>query len=89
MHDPVNSPSHYVLAPGLEVIDIREMILEKLQAHGIVVPYTDIDDWSRTWEYITRMWFKNGVEDASKAKYYLDRLVDRMKERGESDDPEG
>jgi hypothetical protein len=81
MNDPVNSPSHYVISPGLEVIDVREFILKKIEAEGIVVPLTDIDDWSRAWEYLTRMWFKNGCEDAYKAEYYLDRLVTRMRER--------
>lgn len=83
MNDPVNSPSHYKLGPGLEVIDVREMILNKLDREGIVIPAVDIDDWSRAWEYLTRMFFKNGCEDAYKAEFYLDRMTKRMRERGE------
>lgn len=80
--DMVNTPPHYVLKPGLEVIDVRTAIFEKLQREGIVVPYADMSDWDRAWEYLTRMFFKNGKEDAEKSLYYLTRLVERMKERG-------
>lgn len=81
--DMVNKPPHYVLKPGLEVIDVRTAIFEKLQREGIVVPYADMSDWDRAWEYLTRMFFKNGKEDAEKALYYLSRLVERMEKRGE------
>ena len=67
MNDNVNSPKHYMLKPGLEVKDVREAILEKLMKEGIVVPYVDIDDWSRAWEYLTRCFFKNGAEDIEKS----------------------
>jgi len=82
--DMVNKPPHYVLKPGLEVIDVRTAIFEKLQREGIVVPYADMSDWDRAWEYLTRMFFKNGKEDAEKSLYYMTRLVERMKKRGES-----
>lgn len=79
--DSVNSPSHYVIKPGLEVIDVREALLAKMREAHIVVQYEDIDDWSRAWEYITRGFFKNGLEDFEKGAYYLDRLIQRQKER--------
>lgn len=81
--DMVNKPPHYVLKPGLEVIDVRTAIFEKLQREGVVVPYADMSDWDRAWEYLTRMFFKNGQEDAEKSLYYLTRLVERMKKRGD------
>lgn len=81
--DMVNKPPHYVLKPGLEVIDVRTAIFEKLQREGIVVPYADMSDWDRAFEYLIRMFFKNGKEDAEKSLYYLNRLVERMRERGE------
>lgn len=81
--DMVNSPKHYILAPGLEVKDVREAICNKLQVEGIVVPYADFSDWERAWEYLTRAWFKNGKEDIEKAQFYIDRLVTRMQNRGQ------
>lgn len=81
MTDNVNSPKHYLLKPGLEVMDVREAILEKLQREGVVVPYVDIDDWSRAWEYLTRCFFKNGAEDIEKSQYYINRMVKRIEER--------
>jgi len=81
MTDSVNSPKHYLLKPGLEVMDVREAILEKLQSEGVVVPYVDIDDWSRAWEYLTRCFFKNGAEDIQKSQYYINRMVERIKDR--------
>ena len=82
--DVVNSPKHYILAPGLEVKDIREAICKKLQTEGVVGPYSDFSDWDRAWEYLTRAWFKNGIEDIEKAQYYINRLVARMQDRGNS-----
>lgn len=79
--DSVNSPNHYVIKPGLEVIDVREALLTKLRESRIHVDYEDIDDWSRSWEYITRGFFKNGLEDFEKASYYLNRLINRQRER--------
>lgn len=81
MTDNVNSPNHYLLKPGLEVMDVREAILDKLQREGVVVPYVDIDDWSRAWEYLTRCFFKNGAEDIEKSQYYINRMVKRIEER--------
>lgn len=81
MTDVVNSPKHYILKEGLEVMDVREAILNKLQAENVVVPYVDIDDWSRAWEYLTRAFFKNGAEDIEKAHYYIKRMVARIEDR--------
>jgi hypothetical protein len=85
-HDNVNSPVHYVIAPGLEVIDVREALLEKLDFHYSDVPGLkpksfQIDCWSRAWEYLTRIFFKNGLEDAKKAMYYLDTLINSMESK--------
>lgn len=77
VYDNVNSPRHYQLLPGVEVKDVRMAILNKIP-EGI--PYTQIDDWSRAWEYITRMWDKNGLEDAKKARVYLNWLIEKMEE---------
>lgn len=74
--DPVNSPSHYQLLPHVEVIDVREALLDKMPAS---VPARQIDHWSRAWEYLTRMWQKGGREDAEKAQWYLKRLIEDMR----------
>ena len=42
------------------------------------VPHDVADCWSRSWEYLTRMWGKNGLEDAKKARFYLDRMIEKM-----------
>lgn len=73
-HDPVNKPSHYQIMPGFEVYDVRMALMDKIEgaSHGAV------DDWSRAWEYLTRMWGKNGLEDAKKSRWYLDKLIDKL-----------
>ena len=81
MTDNVNSPKHYIIKDGLEVMDVREALLMKLDVEGIVVPAVDIDDWSRAWEYLTRCFFKNGAEDIEKSQYYINRMVERIKDR--------
>lgn len=72
--DMVNSPKHYEILPGVEVYDVREAILKK---HPQLEPNV-VDDWSRSWEYLTRMFGKNGLEDAKKSKWYLEKLIERM-----------
>lgn len=78
--DTVNNPKHYQLMQGVEVINVRDAILNKLPAN---VPYKQIDSWSRSWEYLTRMWEKGKLEDAKKAKWYLERLINQMEEHEE------
>ena len=74
-YDMVNNPKHYQLLPGVEVKDVRKAILDKIPEG---VPYIQIDHFSRTWEYMTRMWDKNGLEDAKKARVYLNWLIEEM-----------
>jgi len=81
MRDPVNNPSHYQLLPGVEVYDVRHAILAK--AEGVTL--SEADDWSRAWEYITRMWGKNGLEDAKKAQWYLNKLIERLESNRNTD----
>lgn len=75
VHDAVNAPSHYALLPGVQVIDVRAAIFSKMP-EGL--DYEVVDCWSRSWEYLTRMWGKNGLEDAKKARFYLDRMIEKM-----------
>lgn len=73
--DMVNQPPHYQLLPGVEVYDVRMALFAKID---VPVTYGMLDDWSRSWEYVTRMWQKNGLEDAKKARWYLDKLIEKM-----------
>ena len=73
--DMVNSPPHYQLLPGVEVYDVREAMLDKVPEG---VPFSQVDDWSRATEYLMRMWQKNGIEDAKKARWYLNKLIEKM-----------
>lgn len=74
-HDNVNNPKHYQLLPGVQVIDVRDAAFAQMP-EGI--PYDLVDCWSRSWEYLTRMWGKNQLEDAKKARWYLDRMIQKM-----------
>lgn len=82
MVDMVNAPPHYVIKEGLEWIDIRLALAQKLYSEGVDMPFADFSDWDRALEYLVRAPFKNGREDIEKAKFYIDRLLDRLKDQG-------
>lgn len=77
-YDAVNKPKHYQLMDGVEVKDVRKVLLEKIQASGKLT-FHQADLWSRSWEYMTRFMDKNGLEDLEKAQVYLKWLVEDMK----------
>lgn len=65
-HDPVNHPSHYTAYKGLEIIDLTEQMNFN---RGNAV------------KYIARAGLKNPnteVEDLEKAKFYIQREIDRI-----------
>ena len=65
--DPIN-PSHYKQLPA-ETIDIIEAAITNApnnKAAGL--------HW-QVLKYALRCWFKNGIEDLKKARWYLDRLI--------------
>lgn len=78
-NDNVNKPSHYQVLPGVEVYDIRGAMMSKIDKS---VPFDQVSDWDRASEYLFRMWGKNGLEDAKKARWYLNKLIEKM-EAGE------
>ena len=45
--DMVNNPPHYQIMPGVEVIDVRKGLMDKIPSN---VPFCQADDWSRSWE---------------------------------------
>lgn len=75
-HDNVNHPKHYQIRPGYEVYDLRQDLAKK--AASADVPHSQYSDWDRAIEYLLRCWEKNGVEDAKKARWYLDKLIKKM-----------
>jgi hypothetical protein len=65
--DAIN-PSHYKQGPA-EAIDIIESAIANApnnKAAGL--------HW-QVLKYALRCWFKNGIEDLKKARWYLDRLI--------------
>lgn len=74
--DMVNQPPHYQLHEGYEVYDLRQDLARKAQAAG--VPHDQFSDWDRALEYLLRMWEKNGVEDAKKGAWYVNKLIGKL-----------
>lgn len=72
MSDAIN-PDHYKRLPA-EAIEIIESAINSAPSnrdaylHGQVL------------KYVLRCWNKNGIEDLRKAKWYLDRLINRLDE---------
>jgi hypothetical protein len=72
MSDPVNHPAHYTAGP-VEVIDILEQT-----AASAPDPVLAGLQW-QVLKYLLRMWLKdNHEQDARKARWYLNRLIDRL-----------
>lgn len=71
--DPVNSPKHYQLANGVEVIDVIE---------AVVSTYDDPQDavlMGNVIKYVLRAGNKDDFkQDLSKARWYLDRLIKKL-----------
>ena len=70
-NDMVNSPAHYTTG-DIETIDYIEDVLGAYHAihhcHGTVLKYLG-----------SRLWHKaNPLEDAKKARWYLDRMIKNM-----------
>ena len=67
-NDNVNNPKHYQGINGLEVIEVMENFIPKLNGMKAVCMANII-------KYVLRHPEKNGVEDLMKARWYLDRLI--------------
>jgi hypothetical protein len=75
MNDPVNSPSHYCKGDqGIECIDAIDAAISDLG--GIEGHYT-----GSALAYLWRWKSKNGAQDLKKARWYLDRLIERVEHR--------
>ena len=71
MDDMVNHPPHYCSEIGLETIDVIEAFTSDLQGIEAVCTANVI-------KYICRWKHKNGVQDLEKARWYLNRLINRI-----------
>lgn len=72
MTDPINRPPHYTAGP-IESIDI----IEQTVAHA-PSPVLGGLQW-QVLKYMLRLWLKgNPLQDAQKAQWYLDRLIQQL-----------
>ena len=72
LDDRINSPSHYT-AGSQEAIDIIEDVIKTApdSVQGMLQ--------AQVLKYLLRLWHKdNPVEDAKKARWYLNRLIEKM-----------
>ena len=72
MSDMVNHPSHYT-SGKIECIDALESATEGLTGIEAVCTANAI-------KYLWRWKRKNGVEDLKKAKWYIDKLIEKQEE---------
>ncbi|GEM_PF-294418 len=68
-HDTVNHPSHYCTG-GIECIDVIKATSQGM--NGI-----DAFCQGNAMKYLFRWQYKNGVEDLKKARWYIDKLIER------------
>lgn len=78
MSDPVNHPAHYTQG-RFEAIDVIEDAIAG--AHDPTSSFLQ----GQALKYLLRLWHKGScVQDAQKARWYLNRLIDHMER---DDDP--
>lgn len=71
--DPnVSHPSHYLSETGLEVIDVIEAFTFDLKGIEAV-------DTANALKYICRWSKKNGVQDLEKAVWYIQHLINHLR----------
>lgn len=70
----VSHPAHYQSKNGLEVIDVIEAFTADLM--GI-----EATDTGNVIKYICRWKHKNGIQDLENAMWYLQHLINRVKEQ--------
>lgn len=81
--DDVSRPSHYVIKDGVEVIDVREWWLGRMEDHmeqsiqdeDVFGTLQTVSHLERAMEYLLRAPGKNGMEDVRKAYQYLHRAI--------------
>lgn len=73
MSDMINHPDHYA-SGKIECIDAIEVVTEGLS--GIEAVCT-----GNALKYIWRWKRKNGAEDLKKAKWYIDKLIEKQESK--------
>ena len=68
--DRVNHPKHYEGSCSIECIDMMQAMFGK----GSVAEYCCMNAFKYLWRYK----FKNGYEDISKAKWYIDKAEELL-----------
>lgn len=71
MSDNINHPAHYTQG-GIECIDAIEAAVSELSGIDAVCTGNAI-------KYLWRWKQKNGIEDLKKARWYINRLIEREK----------
>jgi len=76
MNDPVNHPSHYKQGSQEAIITIEDAIK--------VAPLPNLAFLhGQALKYLLRLWYKGKPkQDAEKARWYLNRLIDQMTDQG-------
>lgn len=72
--DMVNHPPHYQSSNGMEVIDVIEAFTNTLV--GI-----EATDTGNVLKYMCRWKYKDGLQDLEKAQWYLNHLINHIKEK--------
>jgi hypothetical protein len=79
--DLVNKPNHYLLLEGVEVIDVRDVLLDKIETSDILpMKHKQAGYYSEMMGYLMRCMDKNGLQDLEKAQFYLSRLISQLRE---------
>ena len=76
--DMVNHPPHYQIRQGMEVIDIIEDVTDWLNLKG-----KEAYHYTQLLGYILRYKKKNGKQDLEKARFFLNRMIDKYEEYDE------
>ena len=70
--DRVNSPSHYTQGSQEAIVTIEEAIADAPSVKAGMLQ-------GQVLKYLLRLWYKdNPAEDAKKARWYLNRLIDSL-----------
>ena len=70
--DRVNHPSHYTQGSQEAIVTIEEAIADAPSVKAGMLQ-------AQVLKYLLRLWYKdNPVEDAKKAQWYLNRLIDSL-----------
>lgn len=78
-NDNVNHPQHYKAPNGLEAIDVIEAFTSDM--NGFEATHT-----GNALKYLLRWKHKNGLEDLKKARWYINRLIEKLDHDEESKD---